>query len=190
MDNILSRRTIEDAVADILAAIGEDLERPGLRDTPRRVAEMYRELFSGLGRDPVEELSITFEEGHHDLVVLKDIPFYSICEHHLVPFFGAAHVAYLPNGRVVGISKIVRALEVLARRPQLQERLTAQLADALSTALLASGVAVVVKAEHLCVSMRGVRKPGIQVATSAFRGTFSQEPRIQQEILAQLGGIA
>jgi GTP cyclohydrolase I len=139
LDNILSNRTIENAIADILAAIGEDLERPGLRDTPRRVAEMYRELFSGLGRDPLEELSITFEEGHHDLVVLKDIPFYSICEHHLVPFFGAAHVAYLPNGRVVGISNIVRALEVLARRPQLQERLTAQLADALSTAFYVMG---------------------------------------------------
>lgn len=190
MKNNTPAKSIEAAVADILASFGEDLERPGLRDTPRRVAEMYRELFAGMGRDPAEELTITFEEEHHDLVVLKDIPFYSLCEHHLIPFFGVANVAYLPSGRVVGLSKIVRALEVLAKRPQLQERLTAQLADALSTSLAAHGVAVVVKAEHLCMSMRGVNKPGIQVATSALRGTLSQESSIQREILAQLGGIA
>ncbi|MBI4312629.1 MAG: GTP cyclohydrolase I FolE [Chloroflexi bacterium] len=181
--------SIEAAVADILAAIGEDVERPGLQQTPRRVAEMYRELFSGIGQDPAEHLAVAFDEGHYDLVVLKDIPFYSMCEHHLVPFFGAASVAYLPSGRVAGLDKIVRALEVLAKRPQLQERLTAQLADALYTALAAQGVAVIIKAEHLCMSMRGVRKPGIQVATSALRGTFSQESSIQREILAQLGGI-
>ncbi len=190
MDNVLSHRPIEAAIAGILTAIGEDVERPGLRDTPRRVAEMYRELFSGLGRDPADELSIAFEEGHHDLIVLKDIPFYSMCEHHLIPFFGTACIAYLPNGRVAGLSKIVRALEVLAKRPQLQERLTAQLADVLYASLGAEGVGVVVRAEHLCMSMRGVGKPGIQVATSALRGTFSQGSSIQQEILAQLGGFA
>ncbi len=189
MHNLLPDQTIAAAVAGILTAIGEDVERPGLRDTPNRVAEMYRELFSGLGRDPAEELSVAFEEGHHDLIVLKDIPFYSMCEHHLTPFFGIVSVAYLPNGRVVGLSKIVRAMEVLAKRPQLQERLTAQLADALYGSLGAKGVAVVVKAEHLCMSMRGVRKPGVQVATSALRGTFSQGSSIQQEILAQLGGV-
>ncbi|MBI4340286.1 MAG: GTP cyclohydrolase I FolE [Chloroflexi bacterium] len=190
MNNAQSIPTIENAVADILAAIGEDPQRPGLRETPKRVAEMYRELFSGLGHDPAEELQVSFEVEHQDLVLLKAIPFYSMCEHHLIPFFGAASVAYLPKGRVVGVSKIVRALEVLAHRPQLQERLTAQMADALHTSLGALGVGVLLRAEHLCMSMRGVSKPGIQVVTSAWRGTFSQESSIQREILAQLGGIA
>lgn len=188
---MIQEQTIESAVEEILRSIGEDPQRQGLRRTPRRVAEMYRELFSGLAQDPVQELMMGIvEEGHHDLVVLRETPFYSMCEHHLLPFFGSAQIAYLPDGKVVGISKIVRALDVLSRRPQLQERLTAQLADALFTALLAEGVAVVIKAEHLCMSMRGVQRPGTQVVTSAIRGTFRRGSLARREILAMLAGRA
>ena len=185
---MIQERTIENAIADLLRFIGEDPQRPGLKDTPRRVAEMYQDLFSGVHQDPSQELLVGFEEGHHDLVVLRNIPFYSMCEHHLIPFFGSAHIAYLPNGRVVGVSKMVRALEVLTHRPQLQERLTAQLADTLFAALQAEGVAVVLKAEHLCMSMRGVQKPGTLVVTSAIRGTFRKGSLARREILAILGG--
>ena len=181
-------RTIENAIGDILRCIGEDPHRQGLRETPQRVAEMYRELFSGIGQDPSLELQKSVEEGQHDLVILRDISFYSMCEHHLLPFFGSAHIGYLPSGRVVGISKIVRALDVLAHRPQLQERLTAQMADTLFAALQAEGVAVVIKAEHLCMSMRGVHKPGTQVVTSAIRGTFRRGSMARREILAVLTG--
>jgi len=149
---------------------------------------MYRELFSGVHQDPSQELLTGFEEGHYDLVILRDIPFYSMCEHHLVPFFGTAHIGYLPNGRVVGVSKMVRALEVLTHRPQLQERLTTQLADTLFATLQADGVAVVLKAEHLCMSMRGVQKPGTLVVTSAIRGTFRRGSLARREILGILGG--
>lgn len=185
---MIQERTIENAVGDILRCIGEDPHRQGLRETPQRVAEMYRELFSGIGQDPSRELQKSVEEGQHDLVILRDISFYSMCEHHLLPFFGSAHIGYLPSGRVVGISKIVQALDVLARRPQLQERLTAQMADTLFAALQAEGVAVVVKAEHLCMSMRGVHKPGTQVVTSAIRGTFRRGSLARREILAVLAG--
>lgn len=187
---MIRERAIESAIADILHLIGEDSTRPGLKETPKRVAEMYRELFSGIDQDPSQELLAGVEEGHHDLVVLRNIPFYSMCEHHLLPFFGSAHVGYLPTGRVVGISKLVRALEVLARRPQLQERLTAQMADTLFAALQAEGVAVLVKAEHLCLSMRGVQKPGTQVVTSAIRGTFRRGSLARREILSMLAGGA
>lgn len=186
---MIENRTIENAIGDILVSIGENPNRTGLRDTPRRVAEMYRELFSGVDRDPAEELSAGFEEGHRDLVLLKDINFYSMCEHHLVPFFGTANIGYLPTGRVVGVSRIVRALDVLSHRPQMQERLTTQLADVLFSSLDAEGVAVVLKAEHLCMSMRGVRKPGTQVVTSVVRGTFPQFSASHKEILAELGGM-
>lgn len=185
---MIQERTIENAIAEILRFIGEDPERKGLKGTPQRVVEMYRELFSGVHQDPSQELLVGFEEGYHDLVVLRDIPFYSMCEHHLIPFFGSAHIGYLPNGRVVGVSKMVRALEVLTHRPQLQERLTAQLADTLFAALQADGVAVVMKAEHLCMSMRGVQKPGTLVVTSAVRGTFRRGSLARREILAILGG--
>ena len=185
---MIQERIIENAIADLLRSIGEDPQRPGLKDTPRRVAEMYQDLFSGVHQDPSQELLVGFEEGHHDLVVLRNIPFYSMCEHHIIPFFGSAHIAYLPNGRVVGVSKMVRALEVLTHRPQLQERLTAQLADTLFAALQAEGVAVVLKAEHLCMSMRGVQKPGTLVVTSAVRGTFRRGSLARREILAILGG--
>lgn len=185
---MIQERTIENAIADILRFIGEDPHRTGIKDTPQRVVKMYRELFSGVHQDPSQELAVGFEEGHHDLVVLRDIPFYSMCEHHLIPFFGSANIAYLPNGRVVGVSKIVRALGVLTHRPQLQERLTAQLADTLFAALQADGVAAVLKAEHLCMSMRGVQKPGTLVVTSAIRGNFSRESLNRREIISILGG--
>lgn len=166
---------IEKAVAHILQVLGEDPEREGLRETPRRVAELYSDLFSGVGRDPAAELSVTYDEGYQGVILLRDIPFYSICEHHLLPFFGSVHIAYQANGKVVGTGKLVRALEVLARRPQLQERLTNQLAHALFETLEAEGVAVVVKAEHLCMSMRGVHKPGAMVVTSITKGTLDQD---------------
>jgi GTP cyclohydrolase IA len=146
----IDKATIRRAIHDIIIAVGENPEREGLIETPRRVADMYAEVFSGLSQDPADVLQIGFEEGHQELVLVKDIPFYSMCEHHFLPFHGVAHIGYIPNGRVVGLSKLARALEILARRPQLQERLTSQLADAIMTALEPSGVAVVVKAEHLC----------------------------------------
>jgi GTP cyclohydrolase I len=185
---VIQGRTVEDAVSDILRSVGEDPDRPGLKDTPRRVAEMYRELFSGVCRDPASELQVGFDEGHHELVVLRDIPFYSMCEHHLVPFFGSAYIGYLPNGRVVGVSKLVRAFEVLTHRPQLQERLTTQLADVVFSSLQAEGVAVVMNAEHLCMNMRGVQKSGTRVVTSAIRGSFGRLALGNREILSILEG--
>ncbi|MCL0044183.1 GTP cyclohydrolase I FolE [Dehalococcoidia bacterium] len=185
---MISERAIETAITDIIQSIGEDPQRSGLKGTPQRVAEMYKELFSGIGEDPAQDLLSGFEEGHHDLVTLCDIPFYSICEHHLIPFFGAAQIGYLPNGRIVGVGKIVHALDILTRRPQVQERLTTQLADTLFMALGAKGVAVVMKAEHLCMSMRGIQRPGTRVATYAIRGTFRSGSMARREILAILGG--
>ncbi len=160
----------------MLIALGEDPEREGLADTPRRVAEMYSELFSGLGKDPRAELSVSFDEGHQEMIIARDIPFYSMCEHHLLPFFGVAHVGYVPNpeGKVVGISKLARVVDVVARRPQLQERMTRQIADAIYEALEPDGAAVVIEAEHLCMVMRGVRKPGTSIVTSAVRERSNQ----------------
>ena len=163
---------ITTAVREILSAIGEDPDREGLRETPRRIAQMYGEIFAGLTQDPRDVLQVGFEEGHQEMVIVKDIPFYSVCEHHLVPFFGHAHVGYIPNGRVVGISKLARATEILARRPQLQERLTTQLVEALMNTLEPQGVGVVIEAEHLCMTMRGVKKPGSRTVTSGMRGNF------------------
>lgn len=181
----VNRARIEAAVMEILQAIGEDPGREGLRETPRRIAEMYAELFSGLHRDPREFLRIGFqEEQHHEMVVLKDIPFYSLCEHHLLPFHGVAHVGYVPNGRVVGISKVARVVEVLARRPQVQERLTSQIADLLVEELQAKGSAVVIQAKHLCMTMRGVKKPGSIMVTSAMRGLFRDDARTRAEFLS------
>lgn len=182
---LVDRQRIEAAVVEILQAIGEDPGREGLRETPRRVAAMYAELFSGLQRDPGEYLRVGFEEErHHEMVVLKDIPFYSLCEHHLLPFHGVAHVGYVPNGRVVGISKVARVVETLARRPQVQERLTSQIADLLMDALQAKGSAVVIEAEHLCMTMRGVKKPGSVMVTSAMRGLFRDDARTRAEFLS------
>lgn len=175
---------ISDAVREILEAIGEDPTRDGLRETPSRVARAYAELFSGLGEDPAVHLGRTFEQSSGDLITLSGIEFTSLCEHHLLPVFGTAHVAYLPSGgRVVGLSKLARTVEVFARRPQLQERLTAQIADAIMEHLLAEGVVVVVEAEHMCMTMRGIRKRGAVMRTVASRGIFEQDHRRRLETL-------
>ncbi len=181
---------LEGAVRDSLEAVGEDPAREGLRDTPARIADLYAELFAGLHEDPVDALSGGFEEGHQELVVLKDVPFYSMCEHHLLPFYGVAHVGYVPKGRVVGIGRIARVVEILARRPQLQERLTTQVADALVKGLQPQGVAVVVEATHLCMTMRGVKKPNATVVTSAMRGIFHRSPPTRAEFMALIKGGA
>jgi GTP cyclohydrolase I len=170
-------------VRDLLVAIGEDPDREGLRDTPRRIAAMYNELFEGLHKDPVEVLSGGFEEGHDEMVILREIPFYSMCEHHFMPFHGEAHVGYLPDGRIVGLSKIARAVDIFARRPQVQERLTGQIADCIDEVLGAKGVGVVIEAEHLCMTARGVRKPGSKMVTSAMRGKFREDSNTRQEFL-------
>jgi GTP cyclohydrolase I len=178
------------AMASIIEAIGEDPLREGVKHTPRRVAEMYAELFSGLDADPKAELAVDFEEGYEEMVILKDIPFYSMCEHHLLPFYGMAHVGYIPGdgGRVVGISKLARVVEIVARRPQLQERMTQQIADAIFEALQPKGVAVVIQAEHLCMVMRGIKKPGASVITSALRGNFRSKVATRSEFLSLIQG--
>lgn len=178
---------IEAAVREIIQAIGEDPEREGLRETPRRIAEMYAELFAGLRTDPARHLEVSFEEAHDEMVIVKAIPFYSMCEHHFMPFHGVAHVGYLPRGRVVGISKVARVVEELARRPQVQERLTAQVADTLMRGLKARGVGVVIEAEHTCMTARGVRKPGSRIVTSATRGLFRDNLATRGEFLSLIG---
>ncbi len=185
---MVNEETIKEALGLVIRGIGEDPEREGLLDTPRRVAEMYSELFSGLGKDPCEELKVGFEEGHREMVILKDIPFYSMCEHHFLPFFGLAHVGYIPNesGRVVGASKIARVVEIIARRPQLQERMTAQIAEAIVDGIKPDGVGVVIEAEHLCMTMRGIKKPGSRILTSAVRGTFRSRPTTRAEFFSLL----
>jgi len=179
------------ATASIIEAIGQDLSQENIKDTPQRVAEMYAELFSGLDADPKAELSVGFEEGHQEMVILRDVPFYSMCEHHLLPFYGVAHVGYIPSagGRVVGISKLARVVEIFAKRPQLQERMTKQIADAIFEALKPDGVAVVIRAEHLCMTMRGIKKPGTNVITSAVRGTFRSKTVTRSEFLSLIQGI-
>ena len=172
-----------DALRTMIREIGEDPDREGLLDTPQRIARMYAELFEGLNMDPAEVLAVGFEEGHDEMVILKDIPFYSMCEHHFLPFHGVAHVGYLPDGRIVGLSKLARAVEIFARRPQVQERLTSQVAECVGEVLGAKGVGVVVQAEHLCMTARGVRKPGSKMVTSAMRGKFREEEKTRQEFL-------
>ncbi len=179
---------VRDAVRRIIEAIGEDPSREGLLDTPRRIAEMYEELFTGLHEDPREVLSTSFQESHREMVILKNIPFYSLCEHHFLPFHGQAHVGYVPQGRIVGASKIARAVDILARRPQMQERLTGQIADAMMEGLSPDGVAVVIEAEHLCITMRGVQKPGTTLITSAIRGGFRRRAVTRSEFLALVRG--
>jgi GTP cyclohydrolase IA len=181
---MINKSKIEKAVASIIEAIGEDPKREGLIGTPRRIAEMYVEVFSGIYEDPREELRVGFEEGHREMVILKDIAFYSMCEHHFLPFHGLAHVGYIPNGRVVGASKIGRVIEILAKRPQLQERLTTQIANTMVEVLEPKGVAVVIQAEHLCMTMRGVKKPGSNIVTSAMRGLFQKSPLTRSEFLS------
>lgn len=176
---------IEAAVAEILSAVGEDPGRDGLLETPKRVARMYAEICSGLHQRPEDHLATTFEAGHEELVMVRDIPFYSICEHHLIPFFGTAHVAYIPNetGRVTGLSKLARLVDGYARRPQVQERLTRQVADAIEESLAPRGVLVVLEAEHLCMSMRGVRKPGATTVTSSVTGIFRDNEATRMEAM-------
>jgi GTP cyclohydrolase I len=180
---------IERAVREILIALGEDPDRDGLQRTPRRVAEMYAEIAGGLFEDPAKHLVVTFEANHDEMVMVRDIPLFSICEHHLVPFHGKAHVAYIPgaDGRITGLSKLARLVDGFAKRPQVQERLTTQIADAIVSALQPLGVFVVIEAEHLCMSMRGVRKPGSTTVTSAVRGLFKDNPATRAEAMTFLG---
>ena len=179
----IDREAAQRVVRELLLAIGEDPDRDGLRETPRRIVDMYGELFEGLHQDPVAVLSVGFEEGHDELVILREIPFYSMCEHHFMPFHGEAHVGYLPGGRIVGLSKIARAVDIFARRPQVQERLTTQIAECIEGVLGARGVGVVIEAEHLCMTARGVRKPGSRMVTSAMRGRFRDDSTMRQEFL-------
>ncbi len=183
---IVDKPRIEAAVREILEAIGEDTSRDGLQDTPRRVASMYAEIFSGLHDDPARHLSVTFEADHDEMVMVRDIPLFSCCEHHLIPFAGRAHVAYIPgeDGRITGLSKIARLVEGFARRPQVQERLTTQVADALMEQLRPDGVLVMIEAEHLCMSMRGVKKPGALTITSAVRGLFKTNAATRSEAMS------
>jgi GTP cyclohydrolase I len=172
------------AVREILAAIGEDPGREGLVETPERIGRMYAELLSGLHQDPLDVLRRGFDEEHKEMVILKNIPFYSLCEHHFLPFHGEAHVGYVPEGRIVGVSKLARVVDIVARRPQMQERLTSQVADAIMQGLQPDGVAVVVEAEHLCITMRGVQKPGTRMVTSAIRGGFRRRGVTRGEFLS------
>ncbi|MHB8438276.1 MAG: GTP cyclohydrolase I FolE [Acidimicrobiales bacterium] len=181
---------IERLVTELLEAIGEDPSRDGLLATPRRVANMYGELFSGHDRDPGAHLTVTFAADHDEMVMVRDIPFASLCEHHIIPFIGRAHIAYIPgdDGRITGLSKLARLVDEFARRLQVQERMTAQIADTLQQVLDPRGVLVVVEAEHLCMSMRGVRKPGTLTITSAVRGLFRDDPRTRAEALQFVHG--
>ncbi len=180
----MNLKKIEKAVKMILEAVGENVKRAGIRETPARVARMYAELFSGVSKDPKKELSVFHEEDHEEMIMVKNIPFYSMCEHHLVPFVGKAHVVYIPTkGRVTGLSKLVRVIETFAKRPQVQERLTSQIADCLMEGLRPRGVFVIIEAEHLCMSMRGVKKPGSITVTSAVRGVFHRNLTTRNEAL-------
>ena len=181
----IDRDRIAAAVTEILEAIGEDPQRDGLKETPRRLANMYAELFEGLYLDPVDEIDVVFDVGHDEMIMVRDIPLFSLCEHHLIPFIGKAHVAYIPNeqGQITGLSKLARVVDTLARRPQVQERLTTQIADAIGEALDPRGVLVVIEAEHLCMSMRGIRKPGSQTVTSAVRGQFRSSEATRAEAM-------
>jgi GTP cyclohydrolase I len=185
----LDQEKIKRAVYDILVAIGENPEREGLKETPERVAKMYEEIFSGINEDPISVLNVEYHENTDEMVLIKDIPFYSICEHHLIPFIGRAHVAYLPkDGRVVGLSKIARVVDILSKKPQLQERLTSDIAKTIMKGINPLGVAVVVEAEHLCMSMRGIKKPGHTTVTSALRGAFKASSSTRSEVLSLIFG--
>lgn len=178
-------KKIEDAVTMILEAIGEDPTREGLLDTPKRVSKMYAEMFEGLHQDPKEHFKTVFNEEHEELVLVKDIPFFSMCEHHLVPFYGKAHVAYIPrDGKVTGLSKLARAVEVTARRPQLQERITSTIADDIMEMINPHGVYVVIEAEHMCMTMRGIKKPGAKTVTAVARGIYETDEIKRSEVLS------
>ena len=185
---MVNKCRIKKAFTSILEAVGENPSREGLKDTPKRIADMYADIFSGLDMDPRDALVVGFDEGHHEMVILKDIPFYSMCEHHFLPFFGLAHVGYIPKGRIAGASKVARAVDILAKRPQLQERLTTQIAEAMVEALKPNGVAVVIEAEHMFMTMRGVKKPRSKIVTSAMRGIFRENPATRAEFMSLLQG--
>ena len=184
----INKKKIREAIHLLLEAIGEDPDREGLRETPDRVARMYEEMFGQGEEDPHVSLSKKFDEQHHEVVLVKDIPFFSMCEHHLMPFFGKAHIAYIPSGHIVGISKLARVVESFARRPQVQERMTSQIADIINEELKPEGVAVVCEAVHTCMTMRGVKKPGSSVITSAMRGAFRKNISTRTEIMALIFG--
>jgi GTP cyclohydrolase IA len=184
---IFDTQRIEKAFSQILEAVGEEPSREGLADTPARVARMYSEVFAGMQQDPMEVLQTGFEEGYDEMVVARDIPFFSMCEHHFLPFYGVAHIGYVPRGRVVGISKLARVTDIFARRPQVQERLTMQIVDALVDALNPIGAGVVIEAEHLCMVMRGVKKPGSKIVTSVNRRCFREDQRSREEFLSLAG---
>jgi GTP cyclohydrolase IA len=186
--NTVDLERIQYAVRELLLAVGEDPDREGLAETPERVARMYSEIFSGLGTNPATHLKRVFNEQYDEIVLLRNIDFYSLCEHHLLPFHGRAHVAYLPNGHVVGLSKLAHTVEAYARRPQVQERMTSQIADALMTHLQPQGVAVVVEAEHMCMKMRGVQKPNGMMVTSALRGVFKNDAAARVEVMSLING--
>ena len=179
------RERIVRAVREILEAVGEDPTRQGLERTPERVADMYAEIFSGIDRDAAEEMDVVFDADHDEMIMVREIPLFSVCEHHLVPFLGHAHVAYIPNkqGQITGLSKIARVVDTLSKRPQVQERLTTQIADSIEKALDPRGVLVVIEAEHLCMTMRGVKKPGAQTVTSAVRGIFRKNEATRSEAM-------
>ena len=185
-NNKVDCKRIEKAVKEILSAVGEDINREGVRQTPNRVAKMYAELLSGMREDPQRHLSSVFTEDYDEIVILRDIPFYSICEHHLMPFIGSAHVAYLPKGKVLGVSKLARIVDCFARRLQVQERLTGQIADFLMDNLQPMGVAVVMEASHSCMTIRGAQKPGSVMVTSAIRGVFRKDQKSRSEVMSLL----
>lgn len=182
--NKIDEAKIEKAVREILSAVGEDLARDGLKNTPQRVARMYTELLAGMHESPEAHLRSVFNENYDEIVLLRDIPFYSVCEHHLMPFIGSAHVAYLPSGRILGVSKLARIVDCFARRLQTQERLTYQIADFLMSNLKPMGVAVVLEASHSCMTIRGIKKPGSVMVTSAVRGLFRKDPRSRSELMS------
>lgn len=184
VNGMINQEKIAAGVRMIIEAIGDDPDREGLKDTTRRVARMYGEFFQGLHEDPRSYLQVVFDEQHDEMVLVKDVPFYSMCEHHLLPFHGRVHAAYIPHGRVVGLSKIARVIEVFARRPQVQERMTSQIADLLMDELDAQGVGVVVEASHTCMTMRGVKKPGSLMVTSAMRGSFKTDLATRSEFMS------
>jgi GTP cyclohydrolase I len=181
----MDKNKIEKAVRQILEAIGENPKRRDLLETPRRVADMYEEIFSGIKQDPEKELEVILEQKHHEIILLRGIPLYSVCEHHLLPFTGRVNIAYIPrNGRVTGLSKLARVVDILSRRPQVQERLTTQIAEIIMGKLKPLGVMVVIEAEHLCMAMRGVKKPGVMTVTSAVRGIFKEDQKTRSETLS------
>ena len=185
----VDKKRIEKAVREILIAVGENVNRPDIKDTPKRVAEMYEEILGGTKLNPEKELEVVFEKEHDEIVLLKGIPLYSLCEHHLLPFAGKAHIAYIPsNNRVTGLSKIVRVVDIFSKRLQVQERLTTDIADIIMKKLKPKGVLVVIEAEHYCMSMRGVKKPGVMTVTSAVRGVFRQNEKTRAEALSLIRG--